>query len=152
MKQLVQQQHIRFFNGPAVGILCVAAGATRHAVTYADRPQAYGATISGVDPAAGLSGLSVFGTLLGRTLNDSMVRNWDVRIHAEESSESPSWSYAPPDIMSDSIPRGGVNRIGPGSPEQALLLYQTSGDDITMSTRNLTTGEWTTVAWPIPED
>lgn len=119
-------------------------------MTCADRIKAYDGTISGVDPAAGLSGLSIFGTLLGRTLNDSIVRNWDVRLNAEDSSESPSWSYEPPDIMPGSVPQGGVNRIG--DPEQVLLFYQTDGDDITMSTRNLTTEEWTTVAWPIPED
>lgn len=111
--------------------------------------------IPAVDPSAGLS-YGYDGNLFARTSNNGPVLGWNITFDAENTAISGSSlsqvsgdsSTADSSLASWSIdPRASTD-----GESEVLVFYQTEGDNITVFSGDVASGEWTEGRVPVPDD
>ena len=103
-----------------------------------------------VDPT---TGLNFHGNLYGKPADSDQIHGWNITFDAENSvlgstllsAVEGDTPLANTQLYSFTTPATGVAR-------QGLIFYQTEGDDISLFTGDVTTGNWTSVQIPIPDD
>ena len=106
-------------------------------------------SIPGVDP---LAGLSYHSSLYARMAGVGTIYGWNISFAAENTSMVPSiisqldgeTSVSSTHLFTGSIPPTG-------EAEEIYVFYQTHGDDITMYTGSMLSGEWSKTTLPIPD-
>ncbi|KAK3696302.1 hypothetical protein LTR37_018038 [Vermiconidia calcicola] len=108
--------------------------------------------IPNVDPATGLGWHAL---MYAKPADSGLIRNWNVSFAAENTSISSSTASAVEGGLAASGTHLGVWSLPPGlvkQAEEALVFYQTEGDDITLFSQNLISGVWNTTRLPIPDE
>lgn len=108
-------------------------------------------TIPNIDPNMGVS---FNGQLYGRNSTDGSIDAWDLILQAENSTyvEEPSLLPDPDGPIPVEMSSIFVRPIPYQEPEELLLFYQATGDDIVLLTGNIASGQWTTFSIPFAQD
>ena len=115
-----------------------------------NQPAAKDVVIQHVDPNPGLSFRA---NLYARMIEDDTMRGWNISFAAENSTIVPSNVSTVEGDPSVSTTHLMAWADPPAQDiENALLFYQTRGDDITMYTGSLSSGKWSSTVLPIPDE
>jgi hypothetical protein len=102
-----------------------------------------------VDPNAGLS---FHGNLYGKTLGSGQIQGWNITFDAESTgTTSSAVSTVDGDLPTGDTHLFAITVPPTGPPEEVFVFYQTQGDDITMYSGNVASGEWNATVLPIPD-
>ena len=103
-----------------------------------------------VDPIAGLSYHAI---LYARSAENGTIRGWNISFAAENTTTVPSnlsTFDGAPGVTNTSLTAWSIPPYA-GAKDEVLVFYQTQGDDITMYSGTVSTGEWNNTSLPIPD-